>query len=158
MATCIQCTSVKIIGKGDFCSSNCESLYWDFETSRPAVNHNEQTKRVREKIMATKVETLVTHVDDLTNEEFEEGKGETVEYAFDGVKYEIDLTTKNATAFRKAFEKYVKVSRERKGTRKSGEPSEATVIREWARANGHNVNDRGRIPEDVVNAYQAAHK
>lgn len=109
--------------------------------------------------MATKVETLVTHVDDLTNEEFEEGKGETVEYALDGKRYEIDLTTKNATAFRKAFEKYVKVSRE-KATRgrKAGEQSEATVIREWARANGHNVNDRGRISEEVVNAYHAAHK
>lgn len=108
--------------------------------------------------MATQTTVLVSHTDDLTGETFEEGKGETVAYSFDGQKYEIDLTAKNAAAFRKAFEKYVKVSRAKGSARKTGEPSEATVIREWANANNHKVSDRGRIPADVVAAYHAANK
>jgi hypothetical protein len=34
---------------------------------------------------------------------------------------------------------------------------QASAIREWARKNGHNVSDRGRIPASVVNAYEEAH-
>ncbi|MFF8186159.1 Lsr2 family protein [Microbacterium sp. NPDC016588] len=30
------------------------------------------------------------------------------------------------------------------------------AIREWARANGHTVSDRGRIPATVIDAYKAA--
>lgn len=108
--------------------------------------------------MATQTTVLVTQTDDLTGEQFEEGKGETVSYSFDGQRYEIDLTSKNAAAFRKAFEKYVKVSRAKGSARKAGEVSEATVIREWARKNGHKVSDRGRIPEEVVTAYHNANK
>jgi len=29
-------------------------------------------------------------------------------------------------------------------------------LREWARANGHQVSDRGRIPKSVIEAFQAA--
>jgi nucleoid-associated protein Lsr2 len=33
---------------------------------------------------------------------------------------------------------------------------ETAAIRQWARENGHQVNERGRIPKSVVEAYQAA--
>ena len=33
---------------------------------------------------------------------------------------------------------------------------ETAAVREWARANGHKVNDRGRISKAVIEAYQAA--
>lgn len=43
----------------------------------------------------------------------------------------------------------------RKATTKN--PSADTkAIREWARANGYDVSDRGRIPADVMDAYSAA--
>lgn len=34
--------------------------------------------------------------------------------------------------------------------------SDAAKVREWAAANGHEVGARGRIPQPVVDAYQAA--
>ena len=35
-------------------------------------------------------------------------------------------------------------------------PGTAAHVREWARANGHEVSDRGRISKSVMQAYQAA--
>lgn len=111
----------------------------------------------RVEIMAVTKEVVVTFTDDLTKEEFAEGAGETVTYELDGTRYEVDLTTKNAAAFRKAFEKYVKVSRE-KATRgrKPGSQAnpEIAEMRAWARAHGYEVNDRGRIPDHIVKAYE----
>jgi hypothetical protein len=31
------------------------------------------------------------------------------------------------------------------------------AIREWARAHGHTVSDRGRIPAKIIADYEAAH-
>jgi hypothetical protein len=36
-------------------------------------------------------------------------------------------------------------------------PEETATIRAWARENGHEVSERGRIPKAVVQAYQSAH-
>jgi hypothetical protein len=121
----------------------------------------EHIQHVQErKIMAVKTETLVTVSDDLTGEAFNEGEGETLAFSFDGTNYELDLNNKNATAFRKAFEKYVKAARikptrgRKPGTQQS---SETAAIREWAKENGLTVNDRGRVPSNVVDLYHAAH-
>lgn len=35
--------------------------------------------------------------------------------------------------------------------------SDTEAIRRWAREQGYQVSDRGRLPNDVVAAYQAAH-
>ncbi|WP_414690405.1 histone-like nucleoid-structuring protein Lsr2 [Nocardioides sp.] len=89
---------------------------------------------------------------------------QTVSFALDGTSYEIDLNDKNAAALRDALATYVgharKVSGSRRGRRSSaasagGHP--AKEIREWARANGHKVPERGRIPSDVREAFEAAH-
>ena len=96
---------------------------------------------------------------------------ETVSFALDGTNYEIDLSDKNATQLREAFSRYVqaarKVGRGSGGRASGGGRSRATggrmdreqagAIRDWARKNGHNVSDRGRIPASVVEAYEAAH-
>lgn len=106
-------------------------------------------------------ETIVVLRDDLDNSEADE----TVSFALDGVSYEIDLNAKNAAALRDALAPYVGVAR-RSGRRAGGpprsrrEPARAvdlTAVREWARANGHRVSDRGRIPASVQDAYDAAH-
>jgi hypothetical protein len=116
--------------------------------------------REKGKKMAVVKEVVVTRTDDLTGEEFSEGAGETVTYELNGTRYEIDLNTKNATAFHKAFEKYIKVSRE-KGTRRTAGSQanpEVAAIREWARSKGFEVNDRGRIPQHIVDKYNAQKK
>ena len=97
---------------------------------------------------------------------------ETVSFALDGVNYEIDLADKNAKELRDAFARYVQSARKvGRGTRTSGgggrsratggggrmDREQAGAIRDWARKNGHNVSDRGRIPASVVEAYESAH-
>ena len=37
----------------------------------------------------------------------------------------------------------------------SGDNGSAREVREWARANGHQVSDRGRVPAEVMEAYRA---
>lgn len=92
---------------------------------------------------------------------------ETVSFSLDGVSYEIDLSEKNAASFRDALAQYVGPAR-RAGGRAAGRSSGRTSrrapgdnktaqIREWARANGHQVNERGRIAATVADAYAKAH-
>jgi hypothetical protein len=86
----------------------------------------------------------------------------------DGHSYEIDLSKKNITALEKALKPYLVAARTarptsgaspRRGTRATGPAVKRTnlqEIRDWARANGHEVSDRGRIAASVVEAYEAA--
>ena len=114
--------------------------------------------------------TIVTLVDDLTGEEAE--KISTVEFALDGVTYELDLTDENSTKLHDALSQYAKAARKIGGRRRSGpRPGRAIKstshttgynretlksIREWAKRNGHNVSDRGRLPADVLRAWETA--
>ncbi|KRE37423.1 hypothetical protein ASG73_07000 [Janibacter sp. Soil728] len=88
---------------------------------------------------------------------------ETVTFALDGVTYEIDLNDKNAAALRDALAGYVGAGRRVSGRKSSGTSSaarsssgELSKIREWARSNGHDVSDRGRISQKVRDAYAKA--
>lgn len=87
---------------------------------------------------------------------------ETVTFGLDGVTYEIDLNDKNASALRDALAGYVGAGRRVAGRRSSGSSSsrsnsnELAKIREWARANGFDVSDRGRISKKVRDAYAKA--
>jgi hypothetical protein len=84
---------------------------------------------------------------------------ETVSFALDGKEYEIDLSTKNAGKLRDAVAPYVGHARKAAGRRRGGRangPSPAD-IRAWARDNGFNVPDRGRVSAEVRDAYFAAH-
>ena len=87
---------------------------------------------------------------------------ETVMFGLDGANYEIDLSAKNAAKLRDALAKYVGVARRSSSrARRSGgrgrSSGNAAAVREWARSNGHEVSDRGRVPADVKAAYDAAH-
>jgi hypothetical protein len=87
---------------------------------------------------------------------------ETVAFGLDGRSYEIDLNDKNAKALRDALAKYVAAGRRAGGRSAKGRSrtqmgTSAREIRDWARSNGHKVPDRGRIPSDVREAFEAAH-
>lgn len=97
---------------------------------------------------------------------------QTVAFGLDGASYEIDLNDANAGALREALAPYVGHARKvgrgggggggaKRGGRgaaaSSGTGASAKEIREWARDNGHSVPERGRIPADVREAYDAAH-
>ena len=112
--------------------------------------------------MAQKVQIILE--DDLDGGEADE----TVSFALDGTSYEIDLNEANATKLREAMATYVGHARKVTGTRgrrtggttartAGGSGPSAKEVREWARENGHDVPDRGRIPAEVREAYDAAH-
>jgi nucleoid-associated protein Lsr2 len=90
--------------------------------------------------------------------------GETVRFGFGGAEYEIDLSTKNAAAFRKQVSPFIDHAR-KAGRGQPHRPVRSAVsrqrsgdIRAWAKDHGIAVSDRGRIPASVVERYQAATK
>lgn len=112
--------------------------------------------------MAQKVSIQL--VSDLTGEEIADGKGETVTFALDGTTHEIDLTNKEADKFRGLFQDYIaagrKVGGKRSGRKASGSGSgrskeELAEVRAWAQQNGYDVSERGRIKQEVLDAYDA---
>ncbi len=107
--------------------------------------------------MAQKVR--VSFVDDLDGSEAEG----TVRFGLDGADYEIDLNAGHAAALRDALGKYVGHARktsnsaQRRGDRGSRRPrQDTTAMREWAKAQGLNVAERGRVPAEIVAKYQEA--
>ncbi|MEN2740247.1 Lsr2 family protein [Microbacterium sp. X-17] len=105
-------------------------------------------------------------VDDLDGTLLEVGDGETVLFSLDGIAYEIDLSEGNARSLREALSPYVgagrSVSAARTTTRRSGRSSAAASrdlsdVRAWAKANGHQISERGRVPATILDAYDAAH-
>ena len=109
----------------------------------------------------------VIYIDDLDGTRLEEGAAETIKFAVDGKDYEIDLSEQNAAAFREALAPYLNAARRdvkgRKKTvrntrgQKSAAPRGDTLkIRAWARDNGYTISDRGRIPADILEAYNAS--
>jgi hypothetical protein len=113
----------------------------------------------RSPTMAQKVRVLLT--DDVDGTEIPSGKGETVVFGLDGKSYEIDLTSKNATALRRAIKPYVDAGRPLKGSHtrravRSKVGADTRTIKEWARANGYAVKDRGRVPNEIRQAFEAA--
>lgn len=106
---------------------------------------------------------IVQLVDDINGAEADE----TVSFALDGARYEIDLSAENAANLRQTLSLYIDNARKasrttmrplgapRRGTRADREQTAA--IRRWARKNGHKIGDKGRIPIHIVEAYHASH-
>jgi hypothetical protein len=115
--------------------------------------------------------TVVQLVDDIDGTQIADNEGETVTFGLDGATYEIDLTRKNAQQLRNAVQLYIANGRRIAGGRGrpagSGrastgpatkrDPQQTKAIKDWAKANGHQVAARGRIPQSVLDAYEAAH-
>lgn len=85
---------------------------------------------------------------------------DTINFSIDGANYEIDLNEKNAAALRADFDKWIKSARRTSGrrTRRAAAPagtkSDAGKIRRWARENGYEVSERGRISAEIRAAYE----
>ena len=113
--------------------------------------------------------TTIILEDDLTGDLLADGDGGTVTFALDGQSYEIDLSEKNSAQLRADLQRYIEAARRITSPRSSSAGArpaatgrgalsrqESQEIREWARKNGHEVSDRGRIKTSVVEAYRAA--
>jgi hypothetical protein len=116
--------------------------------------------------MAQRVQVLLVDDVDGTSD-----ADETVTFALDGVSYEIDLSSENASQMRDDLAQWIGHARRAGGARRSssrgssrgssggGGPrrKDLSDIRAWARENGHEVSDRGRISAAVQEAYDKAH-
>ncbi|MEI2711944.1 MAG: Lsr2 family protein [Nocardioides sp.] len=102
----------------------------------------------------------IIFVDDIDGSE----GAENITFGLDGVTYEIDLSEANASRLREALAPYVgaarKVSRAAGGrarrTTTAGTGPNPRQVRDWARSNGIEVSDRGRVSADVIAAFEAA--
>lgn len=106
--------------------------------------------------------TILELVDDLDG-----GKAdETVTFALDGVEFEMDLSAENAARLRDVFAEYVGHARRVGGRRQrktvaaksngNGKP-DTQAVREWARSQGEQVAERGRVPQALLTRFQEAH-
>ncbi|WP_188188298.1 histone-like nucleoid-structuring protein Lsr2 [Nonomuraea sp. SYSU D8015] len=103
------------------------------------------------------VETLI---DDLDGGEASESVG----FAIDGASYEMDLSDTNAKKLRDALAPFVENARRVSGAHVRRRRSSSALsreksrdIREWAKAQGIPVSERGRIASTIVEKYEAAH-
>jgi hypothetical protein len=112
--------------------------------------------------MAQKVQVIL--VDDVDGGEADE----TVTFALDGVSYEIDVSEDNAQALRDALSTWVGHARRVGGRAASkarsagrakapGARADLSDVRSWARENGFQVSERGRVSSEVMAAFEAAH-
>ena len=85
---------------------------------------------------------------------------QTVRFAFNGASYEIDLSREHFEEFAEAIQPYIKAGRKVGSTRRRGNAGNPTQrlenakIRAWAKEEGLELSDRGRIPAPIVEAYQ----
>ena len=110
--------------------------------------------------MAQKIQTLF--IDDIDGSAAEG----TVRFGLDGTEYEIDLNAKHAQDLRDALARYVGAARRASGAarrpargggrRASADGLNTTEVREWAKAQGIDVKDRGRVPAELVVKFKAA--
>jgi Lsr2 len=110
-------------------------------------------------------QTIVRYTDDLDGSE----ASGSVEFALDGRSYEIDLSDENAARLRTAFAPYVAAARRAGGGRgrpvqtaapraRSGSGrsrEEMAQTRTWLREHGYKVSDRGRIPNEYIQAFES---
>ena len=116
--------------------------------------------------MAQKV--IREFIDDIDGSEAER----TFAFAVDGTHYEIDLSSQNIKEFHEAIAGFVesarkvRVSGPGRGARKTSTSTSGSgrsreqiqAVREWARQQGHSINDRGRIPASIQQAFEQAHQ
>jgi hypothetical protein len=107
---------------------------------------------------------VVALVDDIDGSRADE----TVAFSFDGLSFEIDLASGNATKMRSIFTAWADAGRPAEETAGHVESAAVTAIRpyvdrvqgnsvrDWARRHGHDVAKRGRLPLRLVDAFEAA--
>ena len=109
--------------------------------------------------MAQKIQTLF--IDDLDGSQADG----TVRFGLDGTDYEIDLNAEHAQQLRDALARYVGAARRisgsarrpaRTGRRPQANGLNTTEVREWAKTQGIELKDRGRVPTEVMARFKAA--
>lgn len=93
---------------------------------------------------------------------------ETISFSLDGTAYEIDLAERNANKLYDALKPYREAGRKvgasrapsasKPRSKASRSKDELAAIRAWATYAGKEVSERGRIPQAILDEFDAAHK
>lgn len=113
--------------------------------------------------MAQRVQLI--RISDLSGDELGDG-GQTVNFSIGSDAYQLDLSDKEAEKFFDTFKKYtdvatktagrgVKSSGSRKSSGSGRSKEELSEIRQWWRQQGNEIGDRGRLPQSVIDAWEA---
>ncbi len=108
--------------------------------------------------MVQKIRTLF--IDDIDGTEAEG----TVRFGLNGTDYEIDLSAAHAADLRGALAPFIAASRKAAASRGPGRAGRKTTagrldtgnVREWAKTQGLEVKDRGRVRAEIVARYREA--
>lgn len=98
---------------------------------------------------------VIQYIDDFDGKVLESSDVETVEYTWKGAHYVIDLSRENADLFSQQMDEWIQYSHRvarhsNKFQPKKSSRTDMAEIRAWARDNGYEVSDRGRIPRNVT--------
>ncbi|MFK0181766.1 Lsr2 family protein [Streptomyces xanthochromogenes] len=106
--------------------------------------------------------TVVIYTDDLTGEESAEAATHSI--IIDGVAYEVDLGPDSYDKLMEAVNPFLRAGRRVRGgrakttpTRQAGGNNDTAAIRAWAKEKGYDINDRGRVPAEIREAYDKTH-
>lgn len=120
-------------------------------------------------------QVTVQLVDDIDGSVIADDAGESIEFSVSGVEYVIDLKSKSATEFHRKLGYYIEHATRVGGRKRRASPTAASspstastptakrdpaqtrAIRQWAADTGYEISDRGRIPAEIVEAFEAAH-
>ena len=109
---------------------------------------------------------VVQVIDDFDGSELAGDDAESVHFGLDGSAYVIDLSKGNADRLRETFARYTDAARRdqaagrSQGSKRSSSPravgrKDLEQVRAWANEHGHAVSARGRVPNAVLEAYDA---
>lgn len=105
-------------------------------------------------------QVIVTLTDDIDPDQTAD---KTVTFALDGKAFEIDLSSENIDRLHEALAVFIEHGRPVKtekatkpGAKPKADREQTQAVRDWGRAHGFTVSDRGRIPAEVLAAYNAA--
>lgn len=109
-------------------------------------------------------------IDDLDGTEFTDDAGESVRFSLDGKHYIADLKSEHADELRSVLEPFVvggrpdpnhrAIGKRPTGGGSGGKKASGDVqkVRDWARSQGIEVSERGRLSSEVWDRYYSAIK
>lgn len=104
---------------------------------------------------------VTQYFDDLDGTHLHDEDVNVVRFALDGTHYVVDLSSANAAKLRSALQPFIDVARkETPAVKRQAAPrrnTRAKTIRKWAQDQGLDVADRGKIPTEIIDAFDAAH-
>lgn len=105
---------------------------------------------------------ITQYFDDIDNTPLTEQDLHLVRFGFEGTDYILDLSEGNAREFQRVLEPYLNAARKVTAPRVTRRESVSTrgnsrAIRQWAQDQGLKVANRGKIPHEIIDAFNKAH-